>query len=159
MDGGTGKFELTGNLQDVMKESAKISLTTATKFALAKSKNLNLKDINKKNIFLNACSGGIKKDGPSAGVVMTLAIYSVLVNKKINNNFALTGEMNLTGNITAIGGLREKLYACVQNGIENVVVPKQNEKDVAFVPKTITEKLNIHYVDNFKQVIDLCIMK
>ena len=159
MEGGSGKFELTGNLQDVMKESAKISLTTATKFALAKSKNLNLKDINKKNIYLNACSGGIKKDGPSAGVVMTLAIYSVLVNKKINNNFALTGEMNLTGNITAIGGLREKLYACVQNGIENVVVPKQNEKDVAFVPKTITEKLNIHYVDNFKQVIDLCIMK
>ena len=80
------------------------------------------------------------------------------INKKINNNFAMTGEINLTGKVTAIGGLREKLYACVQNGIENVIVPKQNEKDVAFVPKTITDKLHIHYVDNFKQVIDLCIM-
>ena len=69
----------------------------------------------------------------------------------------MTGEISLTGQIYAIGGLREKLYACVQNNIENVIVPLENKKDVKFIPKEITEKLNIHYVSNFGEVINLTI--
>ncbi len=152
---GKGNLVITGNLKNVMKESCQIAHTVAKKYATKNSSKQI--DFNKIDLHINACEGGIEKDGPSAGTVLALVIYSVLTNKKISNKFAMTGEISLTGQIYAIGGLREKLYACVQNNIENVIVPLENKKDVKFIPKEITEKLNIHYVSNFGEVINLTI--
>ena len=153
---GKGNLVITGNLKDVMKESCQIAHTVAKKYTLKNIKNPI--DFSKVDLHINACEGGVQKDGPSAGIVLALVIYSVLTNQKISNKFAMTGEISLTGQVYAIGGLREKLYACVQNNIENVIVPLENKKDIKFVPKEITEKLNIHYVSNFQEVINLTII-
>ena len=135
-----------------MQESCKIAYTVAKRCV-----NSSV-DYNKLDIHINACEGGVQKDGPSAGVVLALVIYSVLTNKKISNQYAMTGEISLTGQVYAIGGLREKLYACVQNGIKNVIVPLENKKDIKFVPSEITDKLNIHYVSTFDEVLKLAIV-
>lgn len=153
---GKGSLVVTGNLKQVMKESCQIAYTVAKKFAMLKGNKLI--DYSKNDLHINVCEGAIQKDGPSAGTVLALVIYSVLTNQKISNQFAMTGEISLTGQIYAIGGLREKLYACVQNNIKNVIVPLENKKDIDFVPKDITSKLNIFYVSNFKEVIDLTII-
>lgn len=153
---GKGNLVITGNLKDVMKESCQIAHTVAKKYVLKNIKNPV--DFSKLDLHINACEGGVQKDGPSAGVVLALVIYSVLTNKKISNKFAMTGEISLTGQVYAIGGLREKLYACVQNNIQDVIVPLENKKDIKFIPKEITEKLNIHYVSNFQEVINLTIV-
>lgn len=153
---GKGSLVITGNLKNVMKESCQIAHTVAKKFVLKNIKNPI--DFSKYDLHINACEGGVQKDGPSAGIVLTLVMYSVLTNKKISNKFAMTGEISLTGQVYAIGGLREKLYACVQNNIPNVIVPLENKKDIKFIPKEITEKLNICYVSNFQEVIDFAII-
>lgn len=153
---GKGNLVITGNLKNVMKESCQIAYTVAKHYVLSNSEKTF--DFSKYDLHINACEGGIQKDGPSAGVVLTLVMYSVLTNKKLSNKFALTGEISLTGQVYAIGGLREKLYACVQNNIPNVIVPLENEKDIKFIPKEITEKLNIYYVSNFQEVIDLVVI-
>ncbi len=149
---GKGNLVITGNLKNVMQESCKIAYTVAKRCV-----NSSI-DYNKLDIHINACEGGVQKDGPSAGVVLALVIYSVLTNKKISNQYAMTGEISLTGQVYAIGGLREKLYACVQNGIKNVIVPLENKKDIKFVPSEITDKLNIHYVSTFDEVLKLAIV-
>lgn len=153
---GKGEIEITGNLKDVMKESVKIAYTVAKHEILKENAKAEFK---KQNLHLNVCEGGTKKDGPSAGGVLALVIYSALTNQKIRNNFAMTGEISLAGNIYAIGGLREKLYACVANNVENVIVPAENKNEVMFLPKEITEKLNIHYVTHISEIIKLCIIK
>ncbi len=153
---GKGNLVITGNLKEVMKESCQIAFTVAKNFVAKNS--AKPVDFSKLDLHINACEGGVQKDGPSAGTVLALVIYSVLTNQKISNNFAMTGEISLTGQIYAIGGLREKLYACVQNNVKNVIVPLENKKDVKFIPKEITEKLNIHYVSNFQEVINLTII-
>lgn len=153
---GKGNLVITGNLKDVMKESCQIAYTVAKKAVLKNIKNPI--DFSKVDLHINACEGGVQKDGPSAGIVLALVIYSVLTNKKITNKFAMTGEISLTGQVYAIGGLREKLYACVQNNIADVIVPLENKKDIKFIPKEITEKLNIHYVSNFQEVLNLTII-
>lgn len=149
---GKGNLVMTGNLKDVMQESCKIAYTVAKRCV---DKDI---DYSKIDIHINACEGGVQKDGPSAGVVLALVIYSVLTNKKISNQYAMTGEISLTGQIYAIGGLREKLYACVQNGVKNVIVPAENKKDISFLPAEIVEKLDIHYVNNFDEVLKLAIV-
>lgn len=156
---GDGKIEITGNLKDVMKESCKIALSVA-KRQIEKDNNLvtNNIDYSKIDIHVNACEGAIEKDGPSAGTVLSLVIYSALTNKPINNNFAITGEISLTGYVTAVGGLKEKLYACVTNNIKNVIVPLENKKDIELLNKDITDKLNINYVSNFSEVVKLAIL-
>ncbi len=90
--------------------------------------------------------------------MLSLVIYSALTNKPINNNFAITGEISLTGYVTAVGGLKEKLYACVTNNIKNVIVPLENKKDIELLNKDITDKLNINYVSNFSEVVKLAIL-
>ena len=158
---GTGKIEITGNLKDVMKESCKIALSVAKHQIELDNKTNKIYDIDysKIDIHVNACEGGIPKDGPSAGTVLSLVIYSALTNTKIRNNFAITGEISLTGYVTAVGGLKEKLYACVANNVKNVIVPKENIKDVKLLPTEITNCLNIHYVTNFSEVTKLAIVK
>lgn len=154
---GSGKLMTTGNLMSVMKESSQIAFTVAKLRAIRDG--VSAETIKNTDVYLNACEGGIKKDGPSAGGVMCLCMYSALTNKKVRCDYAMTGEINLSGDITAIGGLREKLYACVQNGIKNVLLPKENMDDVAFVSNDIKDKLNIVFVENIDDIIKLCVVQ
>ena len=97
--------------------------------------------------------GAIKKDGPSAGCALATAIYSAFSGKKIDNDVAMTGEITIRGNVLAIGGLKEKLFACVRAGISKAIVPEQNRQDIADLPKEITDNLNIIYAKTLDDVL------
>lgn len=153
---GDGKIILTGQLGDVMQESAKVALSAiegkATEFGIDPT-------IFKKNdLHIHAPEGAVKKDGPSAGIALATAIYSVFADKKVDNNVAMTGEVTIRGNVLAIGGLKEKLYGCVRAGISKVIVPEQNRQDVQDVPKEITEKLQIVYASKIEDVLKNAIL-
>lgn len=149
---GSGKLEITGQLGDVMTESAKI----AYGYVRSNSKKFGLEDDFYKNtdIHIHAPEGSIKKDGPSAGVTMVTAIVSALSNKKVKRNVAMTGEVTLTGKVLAIGGLKEKSIAAHRSGVDTIIVPKQNEKDIIKIPASIKNKLNIILAEDVKEVLN-----
>ncbi|TGY47530.1 endopeptidase La [Clostridium perfringens] len=149
---GKGRLELTGQLGDVMKESAK----AAYSYVRAHMKELGIKDefYSKKDIHIHAPEGAVPKDGPSAGVTMTTALVSALTGKKVKHNVAMTGEITLTGKVLAIGGLKEKCLAARRVGINTVIVPKENEKDVIKLPKIVKDSLNIILADKIDDVLE-----
>lgn len=149
---GKGRLELTGQLGDVMKESAK----AAYSYVRAYMKELGIKDefYSKKDIHIHAPEGAVPKDGPSAGVTMTTALVSALTGKKVKHNVAMTGEITLTGKVLAIGGLKEKCLAARRVGIDTVIVPKENEKDVIKLPKIVKDSLNIILADKIDDVLE-----
>ncbi|MDZ4992884.1 endopeptidase La [Clostridium perfringens] len=148
---GKGRLELTGQLGDVMKESARASYS----YVRAHMKELGIKDefYSKKDIHIHAPEGAVPKDGPSAGVTMTTALVSALTGKKVKHNVAMTGEITLTGKVLAIGGLKEKCLAARRVGIDTVIVPKENEKDVIKLPKIVKDSLNIILADKIDDVL------
>ncbi len=149
---GKGRLELTGQLGDVMKESAK----AAYSYVRSHMKELGIKDefYSKKDIHIHAPEGAVPKDGPSAGVTMTTALVSALTGKKVKHNVAMTGEITLTGKVLAIGGLKEKCLAARRVGIDTVIVPKENEKDVIKLPKIVKDSLNIILADKIDDVLE-----
>lgn len=149
---GKGRLELTGQLGDVMKESAR----AAYSYVRAHMKELEIKDefYSKKDIHIHAPEGAVPKDGPSAGVTMTTALVSALTGKKVKHNVAMTGEITLTGKVLAIGGLKEKCLAARRIGIDTVIVPKENEKDVIKLPKIVKDSLNIILADKIDDVLE-----
>ena len=149
---GNGEIQLTGNLGDVMKESAQLAVTYV-KSSLAK----NLwKD---KDIHIHVPEGAVPKDGPSAGITMTTAIYSAIRKQKVRGDLAMTGEVTLTGQVLPIGGLKEKLLAAKNHGIKVVLVPERNRKDVSELDAEITEGLEIHYVSKMEEVLKLAMIR
>lgn len=153
---GTGKIIMTGQLGDVMQESAKAALSSV--IGLCEEYGLEQKAFKDYDIHIHVPEGAVKKDGPSAGSAIATAIFSAVSNKKIDNNLAMTGEITIRGNVLAIGGLKEKLFACVRAGIEKVIVPSQNKEDIMDLPKEITDNLNIYYVDNIREVLKIAII-
>lgn len=149
---GKGRLELTGQLGDVMKESAR----AAYSYVRAHMKELGINDefYSKKDIHIHAPEGAVPKDGPSAGVTMTTALVSALTGKKVKHNVAMTGEITLTGKVLAIGGLKEKCLAARRVGIDTVIVPKENEKDVIKLPKIVKDSLNIILADKIDDVLE-----
>jgi ATP-dependent Lon protease len=149
---GTGKLELTGQLGDVMKESAKTGYSyvrsNADKYRIDKEFYKN------KDIHIHVPEGAVPKDGPSAGVTMVTAMVSALSGKKVKHNVAMTGEITLTGRVLAIGGLKEKSLAAYRAGIDTVIIPKDNEKDLLKIPKTVKSKLNYIIADNIDVVLE-----
>ncbi len=148
---GDGKVVLTGRLGDVMQESARAALSAV--IGIAEKYNIDPQLFRKSDIHIHVPEGAVKKDGPSAGSALATAIFSAFSGKKVDNNLAMTGEITIRGNILAIGGLKEKLFACVRAGITKVLVPSQNKEDVLDLPKEITDNLNIVYVDTLEQVL------
>ncbi len=146
---GNGKLVLTGNLGDVMKESAKIALS------LVKSRltiNTLQFDYKEKDIHIHVPSGAVPKDGPSAGIALATAIASLITGIKVNSKLAMTGEITLRGAVTQIGGLKEKLLAAHRAGIKSVLIPKENEKDLKDMPTEIKNDLNILPVETIEEV-------
>jgi len=150
---GSGNFTLTGKLGEVMQESAKAALS----FLRANHKTYGLKrDFYKDlEIHIHILEGAVPKDGPSAGVTMAVALLSALTRKPVKNNFAMTGEITLSGKILPIGGLNEKVLAAKQAGIKNILVPKKNDKDLAELPAELKEGLKFHKLETLSQAFDL----
>ncbi|MBU3196139.1 endopeptidase La [Clostridium algidicarnis] len=148
---GTGKLELTGQLGDVMKESAKAGYSYVR--SNASKYGINPDFYKTTDLHIHVPEGAVPKDGPSAGVTMISAIVSALSKKKVRHNVAMTGEITLTGRVLPIGGLKEKCLAAYRAGIDTVIIPKENEKDLSKMPKSIKSKLNFIVATHIDEVI------
>jgi ATP-dependent Lon protease len=138
---GKGGLTLTGQLGDVMKESAQAAMS----YIRSKAADLHLPEDFYANvdIHVHVPAGAIPKDGPSAGVTMTTALVSALTKVQVKKEVAMTGEITLRGKVLPIGGLKEKILAAIRAGITTIIIPKQNEKDLEEVPKHILRKVDI----------------
>ena len=137
--GGSGKLELTGNLGDVMKESAQAAFSCLRSRADALGIE---KDFYKnRDIHVHFPEGAVPKDGPSAGIAMATAMLSALTDRKIKAGVAMTGEITLRGRVLPIGGLKEKTMAAKRSGIRTVIIPKENEKDLEEIDQTVRAAL------------------
>jgi ATP-dependent Lon protease len=148
---GTERLTLTGQMGDVMKESAHAALS----FIRSNAKKLKLKDsfYTKKEIHIHLPEGAIPKDGPSAGITMAMAIYSAISGTAASSDIAMTGEITLRGKVLAIGGLNEKLLAAQRSGIKTVLIPKENEKDLTEIPDMVKNGLKIIPIDIISDAI------
>ncbi|HLW37479.1 MAG TPA: endopeptidase La, partial [Candidatus Eremiobacteraceae bacterium] len=150
---GTGKLTLTGQLGDVMKESAQAALA----FVRSRCAELGLADsyFNKHDVHIHVPAGAVPKDGPSAGVAMVTALVSALTGKKVNSGIAMTGEITLTGQVLPIGGVKEKVLGARRAGIRRVLLPKRNQPDVAEdVPEDVRKSMRFTFVDELSEVLN-----
>lgn len=152
---GDGKIELTGSLGEVMQESAKTAITCIRSHADVLGIDTGFYNI--KDIHIHAPEGAVPKDGPSAGITMATAIYSALTSKPVRHDIAMTGEITLRGKVLPIGGLKEKSMAAYKQGINTVIIPKQNESDIQEIDPAVKEKVRFVPVENFKDVIALAV--
>ena len=150
---GKGNLVLTGNLGNVMKESATIALNYVK--ANYKKYGINYEVLTNNDIHIHVPEGAIKKDGPSAGIALTLAIISALTNKKISSDIALTGEITLRGHVLAIGGLKEKVIGALRAGIKTIIIPKDNLDQLNDIPKEVTENIKFIMVKEFKEIYEV----
>lgn len=152
---GKGNLSMTGNLGNVMKESATISL----EYIKAKHNELgiNEEDLAKKNIHIHVPEGATPKDGPSAGIAMLTSMVSSYTKKNIKPNIAMTGEITLRGKVLPVGGIKEKLLAAVRAGVKEVILCEQNKKDVEEIKGDYFKNLKIHYVKTMKEVVDIAL--
>ena len=152
---GKGVLTLTGNMGDVMKESAGISKSLVR--SMAKEYDIEDGFFERNDIHLHIPEGAVPKDGPSAGVTMTTAIISAITGKRVRADVAMTGEITLRGKVLPIGGLKEKLLAAKLAGVKTVCVPKENEADVSELSAEITGGLEIVYVKDIKEVLKIAL--
>jgi ATP-dependent Lon protease len=154
MKGGKG-LTLTGQLGDVMKESA----TTALSFIRANAKSLGVSEdfFQTRDIHIHVPAGAIPKDGPSAGVTMLTALTSLLTDKRIHKDLAMTGEITLRGQVLPVGGIKEKVLAAHRAGIRRIILPQANEKDLEDIPKKVKKEIEFHLVGKMKDVLTLAL--
>jgi len=153
---GKGKQTFTGQLGDVMQESIHAAMTVVRNRAAS----LGLEDdfYENKDIHIHVPEGATPKDGPSAGIGMCTAIVSTMTGIPVKSSVAMTGEITLRGEVLPIGGLKEKLLAAHRGGIETVIIPAENEKDLADMPKTVLEKLEIKPVRWIDDVLAIALL-
>ena len=154
---GHGKLILTGQLGDVMKESAEAAFT----YIRSRADKLGLPDdfYEKQDIHIHLPEGAIPKDGPSAGITMATAMASAFTGRKVRSDTAMTGEITLNGDVLPIGGLKEKVLAAAQMGIKQVLLPEQNKKDLEDIPQSVRDELKLICVKNMDQVLDHALVK
>lgn len=160
---GKGEFKLTGQLGDVMNESANLAYSYV--------KSILQEELNKKKgeqeddflasheVHLHLPAGATPKDGPSAGITMALALYSLANNKKVKSNVAMTGELSLTGKVLPVGGIKEKVLGAKRAGIKEIILPKKNEKDLLEVPEIHRRGIKFYPVEHFDEVLKIALGK
>ena len=154
---GSGKMSVTGNLREVMKES--IQAANAYVRSRAVDYGIPPPHFEKKDIHVHVPEGATPKDGPSAGVAMVTAIVSIMSSIAVRRNVAMTGEITLRGRVLPIGGLKEKLLAALRGGIDTVIIPEENAKDLAEIPDNVKNKLNIIPVARMDQVLEIALVR
>lgn len=152
---GKGGLTLTGQLGDVMKESASAALSVVR--SRAESLGIDTDFLQKQDVHLHVPDGATPKDGPSAGIAMATALISTLTKNPVRANVAMTGEITLRGRVSAIGGLKEKLLAAIRGGITTVIIPEENRKDLADIPANVTQGMKIVPVRWIDEVLDLAL--
>ncbi|MBU6473917.1 MAG: endopeptidase La, partial [Alphaproteobacteria bacterium] len=154
---GKGRMQTTGKLGDVMKES----IDAARSFVRSKATQFGIKPpmFDKKDIHVHVPEGATPKDGPSAGVAMATSIISVLTGIPVRRDVAMTGEVTLRGRVLPIGGLKEKLLAALRAGITTVLIPKENEKDLADIPENVKAGLKIIPVSSVEEVLKVALTR
>jgi ATP-dependent Lon protease len=154
---GEKGLTLTGQLGDVMKESAQAALA----YVRSKAKDLGIEEefFEKNDIHIHVPAGAIPKDGPSAGITMFIALTSLLTNKPVRNDVAMTGEITLRGQVLPVGGIKEKVLAAMRAGISAVILPKKNEKDLEEIPERIRNEMDFKFIQRMDEAIDLALKK
>jgi ATP-dependent Lon protease len=154
---GKGHLTLTGKLGDVMQESAQAAMS----YVRSKAEEYGIpKDFNRKtDVHIHVPEGAIPKDGPSAGITLATALVSALTRVAIRKDVAMTGEITLRGKVLPIGGVKEKLLAAHRAGIKNLILPKDNEKDLADIPKNVLDTLNVFMVQTMDEVLKIALVE
>lgn len=152
---GTGKLELTGQLGDVMKESAKAGYSYVR--AHAKENGIDPEFYKNTDIHIHVPEGAVPKDGPSAGVTLITALISALSKKPVRSDIAMTGEITLTGRVLPIGGIKEKSLAAYRAGIRTIIMPAENKKDLEKIPHNIFKKINYVFAEKIEDVLNVAI--
>lgn len=153
---GSGALKLTGKMGETMQESANIAWTYVKK-RIAEEKNLKQADFTGRDVHLHIPAGAIPKDGPSAGVTMATALYSLLTGRKSRQRVAMTGELSLKGLVLPVGGIKEKILAAKRVGVTEVILPKSNQKDLPEIPKYALEGMRLYWVSRLEDVFRIAL--
>ena len=153
---GKGKLTLTGNLGDVMKESAVIAL----EYLKANAHMIDVKQeaFDTHNVHIHVPEGATPKDGPSAGITMLTSLASIFSKRKVKKNLAMTGEITLRGDVLPVGGIKEKILAAKRSGVQEIILCSRNKQDVDEIKESYLKGLTFHYVDKMKEVIQLALV-
>jgi ATP-dependent Lon protease len=152
---GKGDLKLTGNLGNVMKESAVTALSYLQ--SNAKKFDIDPEFFNKKTLHIHVPEGAVPKDGPSAGITMMTSIASAITGKRVKSYLAMTGEITLRGQVLPVGGIKEKILAAKRTGLKEIVLCWQNEKDIQEIDSAFIKGLKFHYVKTMQQVLDIAL--
>ena len=152
---GKGELNLTGKLGEVMKESA----AAARSYLRANSEKFKIDQdfYEKYDVHIHVPAGAVPKDGPSAGITIFTALYSLFTDKCVKDNLAMTGEITLRGMVLPVGGIKEKVLAAKRAGIETVIMPEKNRKDLEEIPKKNIKDIEFHFVNDIDDVIHMAI--
>ncbi len=153
---GKGGLILTGSLGEVMKESAQTALSFLRNRAA--TLNIDLSDYDKRDIHVHVPAGATPKDGPSAGLTIVAALASLMTQRKIRSDIAMTGEISLRGRVLRVGGIKEKVLAAARSGLKHVILPAQNRNDWLEVPAEVRRKLKAHFVENIAQMFPIALL-
>jgi ATP-dependent Lon protease len=152
---GKGNLNLTGQMGDVMKESAQAALSYVR--SQAKRFNIDEKLFSETDIHIHIPAGAVPKDGPSAGVALFVALISLLTDKTTKSDVAMTGEITLRGLVLPVGGIKEKVLAAVRAGIKTVILPEKNQKDIDEIPEMARKKVKFQFIKKMDEVIPLAL--
>ena len=154
---GKGRLKLTGQVGDVMKESVDAAMT----FVRSRWSELKLEEsfADDQDVHIHVPAGAIPKDGPSAGVTMTTVLASIFTARPVRKEVAMTGEVTLRGKVLPIGGVRDKVLGAHRAGIETVILPVDNRKDVEDIPESVRKSVKLVFVDHVDQVLDKALIK
>jgi ATP-dependent Lon protease len=153
---GKGGTKLTGNLGNVMKESCEAAMT----YARAHAGLLGIREdwAQEHDAHIHVPAGAVPKDGPSAGVAVAVALVSALTNRPVRKDITMTGEISLRGRVMTVGGIKEKVLVAHRAGITEVMLPRENERDLDEIPAEVREELTFHWIDNLDEAIPLALV-